>query len=87
MLLSQYTNMCMIMDILDPDDFKHIQNLLNYFILYNQIYKNSGKPKSPWIKNEVMYGETSKGGFNMIRVEELFIALKAGWIRRLDKRS
>ena len=40
MLLSQYTYMGMIMDILDPDDLKHIQNLLNYFKIHNQIYKN-----------------------------------------------
>ena len=29
-----------------------------------------------------MYGEISKGCFNMIKVEDFFVALKLGWVRR-----
>ena len=50
------------MDILDTNDYIYIQNILNHFILYTQLYvKTNDKEKRPWIKDAVMYEETTRG--------------------------
>ena len=47
MLLSQYTYLGMIMDILVVEDYQHIQNLLNNFKLYNEVYRKEIKMRKP----------------------------------------
>ena len=83
MILSQYTYFGMIMDILDINDYEYIQNVLSNFILNNTSFEaSSDKKRGPWIKDDVLYGDVIRGGFNMIKVEDFITALKAGWMRR-----
>ena len=36
-----------------------------------------------WIPDDVIYGPSKEGGFNMINIRDFFHALKNNWIRRI----
>ena len=80
LLLSQYTYIGSVLDMRKPlTDL--IQKKLNTFVLHNQKYVEN-ESKGPWLTPEVLYGPTSQGGLNMVKVDEFFHSLKCSWIRR-----
>ena len=83
-LLAQYNYIGSVLDTFYPSDYNHIQNILNNFIIHNELFSIDHKRKK-WIPDDVLYGQTKLGGFAMIKVEDFFYSLKAGWIRRYIK--
>ena len=83
-LLAQYNYIGSVLDMFYPSDYKHIQNTLNHFVIYNELYSIDHK-RRPWIPDDVLYGPRKLGGFAMIKIEDFFYSLKAGWIRRYIK--
>ena len=79
-LISQIT---FISTILTPhtDTINEIQSLINNFVM--GIEKNN----KHWINKDLMYTQTSKGGFGMIKIETFIKAIKISWIKRysIDK--
>ena len=73
LLLAQYIYIGTVMDILDKEELEKIQNLLNHFILHNEVYTTS---KKKWLSNNLLYGPTMEGGFNMINIKDFFHSVK-----------
>ena len=80
LLLSQYTYIGSVLEISDTRA-KHIQDNLNSFIFYNKPNK-AGAIVYLHVKEEVLYGRKSEGGFGMLRVDDFFHGLKCSWIKR-----
>ena len=51
------------------------------FIFHNKPNK-AGAKVHIHVKEEVLYGRKSEGGFGMIRVDDFFNGLKCSWIKR-----
>ena len=79
LLLSQYTYIGSVLEISDTRA-KHIQDNLNSFIFHNKPNK-AGAKVYIHVKEEVLYGRKSEGGFGMIRVDDFFNGLKCSWIK------
>ena len=58
------------------EDYEYIQNLLNHFILHNEVYKKDIRERKLWIPDELMYGQKTMGGFNMIKVDNFLYPSK-----------
>ena len=61
---------------------KHIQDNLNSFIFYNKPNK-AGAKVYLHVKEEVLYGRKSEGGFGMIRVDDFFDGLKCSLLTQI----
>ena len=78
-LISQYTYVLTILDIGTEDEIQQIQLHINNFIAYNEYEITK---KRTWIPNNILYGDRKLGGFNMIKLDHFFQALKTSWINR-----
>ena len=61
------------------DEIQQIQLHINNFIAYNEYEITK---KRTWLPNNILYGDRNLGGFNMIKLEHFFQALKTSWINR-----
>ena len=55
---------------------------MNNFIACNSIVT---KLKCTWISDDVRYGPTKIGAFNIIKIKDFFNALRSSWIHRYIK--
>ena len=60
--------------------FLHAQSNLNSFIFTNKVDKVENTFQ-PWVSKYVLFREKNEGGFDMIRVDHFFQALKCSWIK------
>ena len=71
-ILSEYTYIVTILDVVGEDQLQKIQ-LLDNFIAYNI---NASILKNTWIPDNIMYINSNIGCFNRVKIYEFFKALK-----------
>ena len=67
--------------VLEISDPMAIQDNLNSFIFQNKAHKAREKVNM-FVKEDIIYGKKSDGGFCMIRIYDFFHGLKCSWVRR-----
>ena len=77
-LLPQYTYVGSVLDNISQTQYKGIQKVIDHFILYNC---EQNKKSRKWIKDDILYGNKSKGGYGHIRVTDFFQSIKTSWIK------